>query len=51
MPQKPTKLDENDTTRLSRHLYILCHFAATYTNALCVFQLCAEEGCGKQCGG
>ena len=24
-PKKPTKLDGNDTTTLSHHLYILCH--------------------------
>ena len=35
----------NDTTTLSYHPYILCHFAATYTNMFCV--LCAE-GCGRQ---
>jgi len=26
-PQKPTKLDGNDTTTSTHHLYILCHFA------------------------
>ena len=26
----------NDTTTLSHHPYILCHFAATYANMLCV---------------
>ena len=26
-PKKPTKLDGNDTTTLSHHSYILCHFA------------------------
>ena len=25
--EKPTKLDRNDITTLSHHLYILCHFA------------------------
>ena len=36
---KPTKLDGNDTTTLSHHpyMYILCHFATTCTNMLCVF--------------
>ena len=48
-PQKPTKLDGNDTTTLSHHPYI-CHFAATYTNMLCVCQLRAEKGCGRQWG-
>ena len=33
---KPSKLDGNDTTTLSHHPHILCHFAATYTNVLCV---------------
>ena len=26
-PQKPTKLDGNDTTTISHHPYIVCHFA------------------------
>ena len=40
--KKPTKLDGNDTTTLSRHPYILCHFAAAYTNMRCVleYELC-----------
>ena len=28
-PQKPTKLDENDTTTLLQQPYTLCNFAAT----------------------
>ena len=35
-PQKPIKLDGNDTTTSTHHPYILCHFATTYTNMLCV---------------
>ena len=47
--KNPTKLDGNDTT-LSHHSYILCHFAATYTNMLCV--CCVQKkGCGRQWGG
>ena len=44
-PQKPTELDGNDTTTLSHHPYILCHFAATYTN---IFVSCVRvvEGGG-----
>ena len=38
--KKPTKLDGNDTTTLSHHPYILCHFAATYTNMVCVLVVC-----------
>ena len=34
---KPTKLDGNDTTTLSHHPYILCHFATACTNMICVF--------------
>ena len=34
---EPTKLDGNDTTTLSHHPYILCHFATTYTNMVCMF--------------
>ena len=34
---KPTKLDGNDTTTLSHHPYILCHFATGCTNMICVF--------------
>ena len=37
-----TKLDGNDTTTLSHHPYILCHFAAAYTNMLCVFVSCVQ---------
>ena len=35
-PQKTTKLDGNDTTTLSHHPYILCHFTTICTNMLCV---------------
>ena len=35
------KLDGNDTTTVSHRPYILCHFAATYTNMVCMF-----VGCG-----
>ena len=41
-PQKTSKLDGNDSTTLSHHTYILCHFAATYTNMLCVCS-CAQR--------
>ena len=37
----------NDTTTLSHHPYILCHFATTYTKMVCV--CCAQrevEGSG-----
>ena len=34
-PQKPTKLDGNDTTTLSHHPYILCRFATACTNMIC----------------
>ena len=36
-PQKPTKLDGNDTTTLSRHPYILCHFANLHNAIKFVF--------------
>ena len=36
-PQKPTKLDRNDTTTISHHPYILCHFA---NYALCLLVVC-----------
>ena len=38
-PQKPTKLHENDTTTLSQHPYILCHFATASVHKydLCFF--------------
>ena len=39
----PKKLDGNDTTTLSHHPYILYHFAATYTNMLCVFVSCDRQ--------
>jgi len=39
-PKKPTKLDGNDTTTLSHHPYVLCHFAAANTNMLCVLAVC-----------
>ena len=42
-PKKPTELDGNDTTTLSHHLYILCLFAAAYTNMLCVFVSCVQR--------
>ena len=35
-PQNQTKLDANDTTILSHHLYILCHFG---NYALCLLAL------------
>ena len=35
--------DENDTTTLSHHPYILRHFAATYINMLCVFVSCVQR--------
>ena len=38
----PQKADENDTTTLPYHPYILCHFAATYTNML-VFVSCVQR--------
>ena len=54
-PQKPTKLDGNDTTTLSHHPYILCPFAVTCTNMLCVFVNCVQrrvvEGSGVGSGG
>ena len=37
------ELDGNDTTTLSHHPYILCLFAATYTNMLCGFVSCVER--------
>ena len=36
----------NDTTTLLRHPYILCHFAATYTNVL----VACREGLWKAVG-
>ena len=42
-PKKPTELDGNDTTTLSHHPYILCLFAAAYTNMLCVFVSCVQR--------
>ena len=36
-PHKPTKLDGNDTTILSHHPYILCHFV---NYALCLLFVC-----------
>ena len=43
-PQKPTKLYGNDTTIISHHPYILCHFAnyaqhygAPFVSKLCFF--------------
>ena len=48
-PQNPTKLDGSDTTILSHHPYILCHFAnyalcllLVYTEGLIVLGM---EGC------
>ena len=37
---KTTTLDGNDTTTLSHHPYVLCHFSITCTNMLCVFVVC-----------
>ena len=51
-PQKPTKLDRNDTTTLTRHPYILCHFAVT--QVCFVFVSCVQrmvvEGSGVGIG-
>jgi len=33
----------NDTTTLSHHPYILCHFAATYKYACYVFVSCVQR--------
>ena len=41
-PSKDSKQD--DTTKLSNHYYILCHFANLHL-------LCAQEGCGRQWSG
>ena len=35
-PQKPIKVDGNDTTTLSHQPYILCHFADLHKYALCL---------------
>ena len=42
-PQKPTKVDGNDTTILSHHPYILCHFANyAFVFVICVHRRAAE---------
>ena len=43
-PSKTNLLDGNDTPTRSHHPYILCHFAAAYTNTLCVFVQSVVEG-------
>ena len=41
--QKPAKEDGNDTTTLSHHPYILCHFA---NYGLCCVHMRVAEGSG-----
>ena len=45
--KKPTKLDGNDTTTISHHPYILCHFAK---NALCLLLVVCIGGLWKAVG-
>ena len=39
----------NDTTTLSHHPYILCHFATTHKYGLCLLVVC-REGLWKAVG-
>ena len=43
LKNQPNYIDGNDSTTLSHHSYILCHFAAAYTNMLCVFVSCVQR--------